>query len=252
MQADRAGDVTRARDWIDLASAIMKRMGKDHPILEAWRLQSLAVVYDKEGNTHQALATIELAQSLMEKAQGREHLDYVTAVMNEGLILLNAKRFDEAQTYYQRAAQLASKVGGPDHPLRAMILANSAEGLNVLHRYDEARSAGREALRVLRRARSSKLYEGFALTMLGESSLGARRPRDAAVEFEEALGLLRDDPTPIREAARFGLARALWESADTRPRALGLARETEAAYQRLHIPGEAAHVANWMKARAGR
>jgi tetratricopeptide (TPR) repeat protein len=251
-QADRTGDVSRARDWIDLASAIMKRMGKDHAILETWRLQALAVVHDKEGSTREALATIELAQSLMEKAQGREHHDYVTALMNEGVILVNAKRFEEAQGYYQRAAQLAAKVVGPNHPLVAMILANSAEALNSLHRYDQARSAGREALRVWRRSGSSKLYQGFALTTLGESSLGAGRPRDAAVEFEEALGLLRDDPTPIREAARFGLARALWESAETRPRALGLARETEAAYQRLHISGEAANVASWLKGRAGR
>ena len=251
-QADRTGDVSRARDWIDLASAIMKRMGKDHPILETWRLQALAVVYEKEGNTREAVQTIELAQSLMEKAQGREHLDYVTALMNEGVILINAKRFEEAQGYYEQAAQLAAKVGGANHPLVAMILANSAEALNLLHRYDDARTAAREALRVWRRAGSSKLYEGFALSMLGESSLGAGRPRDAAVEFEEALGLLRDDPTPIREAARFGLARALWESAETRPRALGLARETEAAYQRLHISGEATNVASWLKARASK
>jgi len=252
MQADRAGDVSRARDWIDLASAIMKRMSKDHPILETWRLQALAVVYDREGNAREALATIELAQSLMEKTQGREHLDYVTALMNEGVILINGKRFAEAQAYYDRAAQLAAKVAGPNHPLVALILANSAEALNLLHRYDDARSAAREALRVWRRAGSSKLYEGFALSTLGESSLGAGRSREAANEFEEALSLLRDDPTPIREAARFGLARALWQSAATRPRALGLARETEAAYQRLHIAGEAANVATWLKAHAGK
>ena len=252
MTADRRRDVGRARDWIDLAGAIMTRMGKDHPILEAWRLSALSDVYDKEGNTRDALAAIEQSRSLTEKAQGREHLDYGTALMNEGVILLDAKRFEEAQDRYRRAAQMMAEVGGPNHPMVALALANSAEALNLLHRYDEARAAAREALRVWRRAGSSKLYQGFALTSVGEASLGAGRARDAVTEFEEALGLLRDDSSPLREAARFGLARALWEVGQTRPRALVLARDAGDGYQVLRMPDEVASVARWLKERAGR
>ncbi len=72
MRAGRMGDVSRARDWIDIAGAIMTRMGNDHPILETWRLEALATVHVKEGNTREALATFELALRLMEKTRGRE------------------------------------------------------------------------------------------------------------------------------------------------------------------------------------
>ena len=170
--------------------------------------------------------------------------------MNEGVILLNGKRFAEAEDYYRRAAQLAAKAGGRNHPLVAMSLANNAEVLNLLRRYEEARAAGLEALRIYRTAGTSKVQDAFALSNVGEASLGMGRPRDAATEFEQALTLLHDDPTPIREAARFGLARAMWESAPTRPRALALAREAEVAYQLLHMPSDAADVERWLNAHA--
>ena len=247
MQANRTGDVGRARDWVDLAGAIMTRMGKDHPILETWRLSALAAVHGKEGNTREALDAMERALTLMEKAQGRDSLDYATALMNKGVSLFDMKRFEDANDHYQRAAQLAAKVGGPNHPLVAMALANSAETLNSLRRHGEARSTALEALRIWRGAGTSKLNEGFVLINVGEASLATGRPRDAATEFDEALRLFHDDATPLREAARFGLARALWESAETRPRALALAREAAAAYDHLHIPDEAAKVDRWLK-----
>lgn len=230
----------------------MTRMGKDHPLLETWRLEALATVHVKEGNSREALAAFERALSLMEKTRGRDNLDYAGALMNKGVTVFDTKRPQEANGLYQQSAQLAAKVGGPEHPQVAMALANSAEALNTLHRYDEARSTALQALRTMRKAGTSKLHEGFVLSNVGEASLATGRPRDAAAEFEEAFRLLGDDPTPLREAARFGLARALWEATETRPRALALAREAAAAYNHLHIPDEAAKVERWLKGRAPR
>ena len=50
----------------------MAKMGKDHPVLETWRLEALAGVYDKEGNTREALEAIERALGLMEKTPGAD------------------------------------------------------------------------------------------------------------------------------------------------------------------------------------
>jgi tetratricopeptide (TPR) repeat protein len=249
LQADRTPDVSRARDWIDIASAILADSGKDHPILETWRLQALATVYEKEGNTTEALRASEQALSLIEKAQGREHLDYAIGLVNKGEVLSTMKRLEEAENYYQRAVQVATKVGGPNHPLVAMALANSAEVLNGLHRFDEARAAAEGSLRIWRRAKSSRFLQGFTLLNLAEAHLGDKRSRDAAATFEEALGLLRDDTTPYPETARFGLARALWESQEAgRPRAIELAREAEAGYRRLGLQSAAANVSAWLNA----
>jgi tetratricopeptide (TPR) repeat protein len=209
LYADRMQDVARGRDWIDVASAIMQRISGNHPVLETWRLKALAVVFAKEGDTEKALDTIRRGLTLIEQTQGKEHLDYASAWSDLGTILEDAGRFEESLGAYRRAAELAGKVGGRDHPLTGMTMVNSAGSLNLLHRYSEARLAAEEALRILRHSGSSAFHQGYTLAMLGEALIGEGRPREAALRLEEALDLLRRDPTPYQQTAELALARAL-------------------------------------------
>jgi tetratricopeptide (TPR) repeat protein len=250
MTADRTPDVDRARDWIDLADALIKGIGGTHPVLETWGLQALAIVYAKEGNDSKALETYEKARALIEKTQGREHIDYANMINGIGLFFVDRKRYEDALVYYRRSAELAATVGGPDHSLLALAQFNSAEALNALHRYDEARVVAEQALAIWRRTGSGTFYRACASTMLGEALLGQGRPRDAATRLEEALALFQDPgPTPYPQTARFALARALWQSPAERPRALGLAREAKAGYQKLgNLPNEVAKVDSWLQA----
>jgi eukaryotic-like serine/threonine-protein kinase len=252
MTADRTPDVARAREWIDLAGAVMQGMGGTHPILETWRLQALAYVYAKEGNDSKALETYEKARTLTEKTQGREHIDYANIVNSIGVFLVDRRRYEDALVYYRRTTELAATVGGPDHSLVALAHFNSAEALNALHRYDEARVAAEQALAIWRRAGSSAFYRACASTMLGEALLGQGHLRDAATRLEKALALFQEPAsTQYPPAARFALARALWESPAERPRALGLAREAKAGYQKLgNLPSEVAKVDGWLQAHA--
>jgi len=249
--AERTPDVVRARDWLDVASAVMQGMSGDHPVLETWRLGALAVVSNKEGQIDNALDAIGRALKLIEKTQGIEHLDYASALTVLGTILQDRKRSQEALNVYQRAAELAAKVAGHDHPLVALAMADSAESLNELHRYAEAQPAAEKALRIWRRTGSSTFYQGFALTILGEALMGAGRPRQAAARLEEALGLLQGDPTPYRHAVQFVLARALAAAPETRPRALVLAREAKAGYQQSgNSAAEVTKIDDWLRTTA--
>ena len=173
----------------------MRGMTATIPCSKRGGSQALAVVYNKEGDTDKAVETIELALTLMEKTQGPEHLDYATALTNVGVMLDDAKRFDEALDDYRRAAQLVAKVGGRRSPAwRRCSAVNSAEALNLLHRFAEARAAAEEALRIWRRAGSSTFYQGYALMTLGEALLGEGRPREAAVRSRKrslSFGLIR-------------------------------------------------------------
>jgi tetratricopeptide (TPR) repeat protein len=247
-EADRTADFSHARDWIDLATAIMQGMASEHPVLETWRLQALAVVYEKEHDLARALDSARGALSLVEKTQGREHVDYAIALMTVATILVDTVQLDDALTYYQTAAERAKALVGPDSTVLAMIEANRAETLNKLHRYDEARTAALVALRIWHRAGATGLYEGFALTNLGEALLGAGRPDEAAAEFEKALVLLNHDSTAVPEATRFGLARALWQSHGSQHRALTLARGARAGYQRFGDQARIAEVDAWLVA----
>jgi serine/threonine-protein kinase len=249
--ADRMPDPAQAYDWIDIANAIMQGMSGDHPVLEGWRLFSLATVQEKDGQIDRALETIGKALALMERTLGREHLDYAMATMTRGNILLDGKRFEEAAPDLQQGMQLAMRAGGHDHPTAAMAAYNYADALNHLHRYAEARAASLEALRIWRRSAPSPFYPGVALTTLGEALLGEGQPREAATRLEEAVRLVGNDPSSFRQAACFALARALWASSrDQQARALALAREAKLGYQKLgHFAAEVANVDAWLRAR---
>jgi tetratricopeptide (TPR) repeat protein/tRNA A-37 threonylcarbamoyl transferase component Bud32 len=250
MQADRTTDIARARDWIDIASGVMQGINGAHPVLESWRLQALGLVHSKEGDVDMALATFDRALALIEKTQGVEHLDYAIALSNLGAVLIDNKRFDDALATNRRAALLGEKIGGPDHPLVAMTVINSAEALNALHRYDEAHAASEQALRIWRQAGSNQFLQAYALTTDGEALLGQGRPHEAAARIKEALPLFGNEQTMYLQAARFALARALWESPAERPRALGLARDAKAGYQKLgNLASEVAKVDGWLQTR---
>jgi tetratricopeptide (TPR) repeat protein len=233
MQAERTPDVVRARDWIDLGTALTKALTRPHPVLETWRLDALASVLEKEGNGNEALEALHQAKDLVEKTQGTEHPDYAKFLTTIGVTLEAQRRFPEALASYREAEEVAVKVLGPAHSLVGLAVADQAGVLNELHRYGEARTTCERALEIWRRAGSSSFYEGWTLMLLGESSLGLGRPADAVAPLERASALLKDDPSTFPYQIRFALARALGGSPNERPRAVALAREALTGYQRL-------------------
>jgi serine/threonine-protein kinase len=249
--ANRAPDVARARELIDVAGAIMQGMNRTNPVLETWRLLALAAVYAKEGNDTKALETYERARTLIEKTQGTEHVDYANIHNNIGVFLADRKRYDEALRYYQRAVQVAETVSGPRHPMVGLAAFNSAETLNRLHRHDEAREAAGRALAIWRHTGAGPFFQACALTMLGEALLGQGHSREAAASLAEAVALYgADRSSAYPSEARFVLARALWASPAERPRALSLAREARAGYERVaDQAAEVAEIDAWLRER---
>ena len=143
-----------------------------------------------------------------------------------------------------------TKLGGPNHVAVAMTVLNAAEPLIGLHRYADAAAASERALEMFRRAGSNSFYEGVALTLRGEALLGLEKYGDAVASLEKAVSLLSDDASSYPSQAKFALARALWTRPEQRKRALTLARESEAGYQRLSgAKVEAAAVGTWLLAR---
>jgi tetratricopeptide (TPR) repeat protein len=250
IQANDTPDVARAREWVDLAGAVLQGMSGSHAVLESWRLQAMAHIYGKEGKGREALDTYEKARALIEKTQGARHLDYAIVLNNIGVTLVDMKRYADALDYYRRAIDLTAEVGGAEHAEVATWLFNTAEALNALHRYDEARAAAERALAIWQHSGTSRTYRAIALTMLGEAVMGQGHPREAATRLREALDLFQDEKlSPYAYAARFALARALRGSSGARRQSLALAREASAGYQRLgNHPDELAEVTAWLRA----
>jgi tetratricopeptide (TPR) repeat protein len=252
VEADRTTDVAQARQWIDLAGAVLRGMSAPHPVLESWRLQTLARILGKERRFDEALATLRRAQDLMETTQGPEHPDVANVTNNIGLVLEDAGRYDEALSYFARAERLAAKVLGPHHPTVALSLGAEGEALNALHRYDEAQVVLERAIDIYRRAGSSPFYTAWGLAVLGEALLGMHRPREAQAALEEALRSFPDAESPLMPATQFALARALWATPEHRPRALTLAQAARAGSQRTGGAPRPEDIDAWLGARKGR
>jgi eukaryotic-like serine/threonine-protein kinase len=248
--ADRTPDIAQARIWIDLAEATLKGMGRPAPALESIRLETLGRIMSKEGTPEEALLTFKRAQTLMESTIGQESPDVAQVINNIGLVLQEMNRFDEALLHFQRSAALMAKVLGPDHPMLVLVLGNQGEALNALRRFPEAQAALERALEIARRAGSSPFYTAWLQTRLGETLLGDGRPREARAPLEEALRLAPNEQIPYLPAARFALARALWDSPETRPRSFQLAQQAKAAT--ANAGPVMAEVSAWLRAHPGR
>jgi tetratricopeptide (TPR) repeat protein len=248
-EADRTANVAEARDWIEVAAAVLQGMSRPHPVLDTWRLSALAEIYDKEGKGDQALESFEQARKLMERTQGTDDPDYGILLNNIGVMLAGHRRFEEALAYYRQGESVWNRTLGREHTRVGLTLGNEAEALNALHRYDEARAVSERALAVWRRAGSSSFHVAWALTSLGEALLGLGRSADAVTRLEEAGSLFGDDRSSYPHEARFALARALWARPDDRARALALARQARTGYERLgDAATQVAEVDAWLAA----
>jgi tRNA A-37 threonylcarbamoyl transferase component Bud32/tetratricopeptide (TPR) repeat protein len=247
IQADRSADVAQGRVWIDLAEATLQGMNGAHPVLEAWRLESLGRISSKEGKPEEALKILARAKDLVEKTEGPDHPDVANVTTNMGLVLQEMNRLEEALAAFRQAENLADKVLGPDHPLVAMSLTNEGEVLNALHRFDEARSRLVRAADIWHRTGSSPNYLAWTLIRLGEALLDLGRSGEARARLEEGIKLFPDDHDPMLPAARFALARALWTVPAERSRAVGLARAALAASSRGEIAPPREPIDVWLR-----
>src|SRR5262249_35833898 len=94
--ADRTSELARAQAWLGTAEALMQGESHPDPVLEAWRLQGLARVYQKSGDPGRTFDALHRARALLEAAYGPDHPDIARVLINTGLNLAEGGRFEEA------------------------------------------------------------------------------------------------------------------------------------------------------------
>jgi serine/threonine-protein kinase len=247
--ADRLHDARGARDWLELGRAVLRPIATSHPLLEAWALSAEGLVYRREGQPGAALQQFEHALAVQEKALGPDHLEVAITLDNVGAALRDANRTEESVTFFDRARRLGVQLLGPAHPQVAGYLSNRGEALNALRLYREGLADNQSALDIWRGAGASAYHVARGLTGVAESLLGLGRAREAVADLEEAVRLHHQNHTPFFPATRFALARALWPAAEHRTRAVALAEEARAEYERAGADAaRGADVAVWLGA----
>jgi serine/threonine protein kinase/tetratricopeptide (TPR) repeat protein len=247
-------DMPRARRWMNLAEAVLDRIG-GHDQIRAWTLNNIGVVLDGFGQHEEAAASLFQALQIKERVLGKDHPDVSYTLGNLADILRALGRPLEALELANRGVEIIGRTSGWEHPDMVLQLVNRAEILNQLGRYEDARRDAERAAAIQERETGrdvSKLVA--ALEPLGDAELGLHAPARAARTLARALELAEENDVDAElPRLRFALARALWDSGHDRARALQLARLTATADH--HSPADAQlrrRATAWLGARTGR
>ncbi len=161
----------------------VKTVGPDHPFV-AGTLHNLGLVDEAESRFDDAWQHHQSALAMKERLLGPLHGNLVTSLVAIGRLLVREGKYQDARASYQRALDIGEARLGHEHP-----------------------------------------YVAQTLTGLGECAFGMNSVAESITFFEKALAIWDKKPGDplVMATTHFGLAKALWESARTRDRALALA-----------------------------
>jgi tetratricopeptide (TPR) repeat protein len=238
--------------WALLAGSVLRRMGAGHEIIAAWRANNLAAVYLNQGKVDKALATALQAVALKRKVLGESHFDVALSLGNVAIIHAEMGRFDEAIAENAGVLAILRDTLGPDHPSLAQHLASGGEFLAASERWAEAQELADQALGVWQRELPpDHPYLAAPLTTIGWSWIRRNHRARAIPLLERALAIRAEkDPEPGGLGdVRFALASALVDGdADTRDRAMTLARQARSDYADARKPQRVAAIDAWLRA----
>lgn len=254
-----------AERWARFSAAVLDRMGTGHDVLRAWRLNNLAMFYDRLGRIGEALDALERSIAIKTRVFGPVHVDVAISEANAAFALFELGRTEEAIARNTRALGVFAQTVGLEHPRAAFALGNGAELLRAEGKYAESRAMAERALEVVRRESTRPSFDHASgawsdvgpeavdyLVTLGRDWLSAGDPARAVPLLERAVALR---PAGRRFGVEFVLAQALWELPRRGVRALQAARE--AAVDAASDPADrdakrqTAAINDWISERAG-
>jgi tetratricopeptide (TPR) repeat protein/predicted Ser/Thr protein kinase len=226
LAVNRLGDAKMAKDWLELASATLERVGPDDR-LQALLLSAESLTAEAQKDYVRQVDTGRRALEMSRRALGLDHVQTLLQLSNVGAGLENAGRNAEALVVYRDAQAAMARALGPEFPSIANVASNECEVLDRLGRAAEAEGACRRALAIWEAAGSAPGLRSFGRTALGLVLLHLGRPGEAIAALEEALRdrLAGGIAANYVAETRFALARALWSQPADHARALALARQ---------------------------
>jgi serine/threonine protein kinase/tetratricopeptide (TPR) repeat protein len=214
--------------WAKHAETVLLRMG-GHDRLWGWLFNNLGLMRHMQGRLAEAIDYSQRAIAAKEKALGSDSSDLGSSIGNIAFYLAEQGDLEEAVKRGERAIQILEDALGPEHPRTALFLSNHSETLNQLGRFAEARAVSQRALAIFEReTEPDGIFVTCALTALGLAYLDDGLTAEAQPFLERAVRNREQHEAgaPARLAeVHFGLARALWPSADQRVRARALAEQ---------------------------
>ena len=118
----------------------------------AQTLNSLAIVYGKQGKYPDAEGLFKRALAICEKALGKDHPDVATTLSNLALVYTDEGRYADAEGLHKRALAIREKALGAGHPDVAYTLNNLAIVYADQGKYADAEGLFKRALAIWEKA----------------------------------------------------------------------------------------------------
>jgi eukaryotic-like serine/threonine-protein kinase len=224
-----------ARAWAKAADGLLQRAGEGHDILHAWLYANEAQLATAERNSQLALDLVQRSLAIKRRVLPPDHPDVAEGLSNEAEYLARLGKTEEALRVNGSARDIFVRAYGPTSTEAAYSLNNRGEYLITLGRPVEAVQCLKQSLTSWEgQVGPTHPFLGYPLTALGRAFLALGRPQEALEPLERSLRLREADEPDVLLVAetRFALARALWDTSPKHERALSMAREARAAYER--------------------
>jgi tetratricopeptide (TPR) repeat protein len=209
------GNDDDAAKLYERALAIQEQeLGSDDPDLAA-TLNNLANVYAATGDHGSAKHLLQRTVSILEQSLGPTHPSVATGLNNLADEHYVTHDYEEAKRLSQRALSIWEQTLGATHPNVGAALTNLANASRATGDEQRARALLERALSIFEQALGpDHPHVAAALVTLGEIALAQERPTDAIALAQRAVSLREKAGVPPEElaAARFVLARALWDA----------------------------------------
>jgi tetratricopeptide (TPR) repeat protein len=242
-----------AERWFRLTIAIHDRLGPGHERTRAWALQNYGAVLEAQGDFEGAIARTREAITLKEQSVGKDHPDVALSMENLAQALCDADRPQEALAATNRALTILETSSDPGSPMLANALIHKAEALLMLGHRAEARQLLARARDVVRGINAEHPFLASAAEDLGKIELEDGHPTTAIPLLEEAQRVYEKYPgaEALLANTRYALAKAFWERAADRARALPLAESARELYAHSNRARRAQEVGEWIAGHRG-
>ena len=223
-------------------------LGPENP-KAAGALMTLGQSWTDIGEYAKARDAFTRADAVFARVFGEIHRNRAAALGNLGGLELRLHNYEAARVAFATALDITVKNEGADGRSVAGVQMDLARALGGLGRWDDARAAIDDAIRVLTKlGKDGEPWLGGALFDRANLELDRDRPTDALPWAEKALALVTsrpDDANSLDVAeAQFAVARALYETHGDRARVKLLVSEA----QKHPVPERRSEIAAWLSA----
>jgi serine/threonine-protein kinase len=173
-------------------------------------LNTMLVLRAEEGRFEEALALGQEALAVI-TADGRQDMTVAPVMHGVGVQLLNAARYEEAETHLRGALAIVEREASDDSTAQLVIMSALADALEARSKWDEAGQMMRRAVVVAERAfPAAHSWTASAITDLGWHDVEHGKIEAGIAELERALAMyleLESDNGEITPVLRYlGLA----------------------------------------------